>query len=162
SPCLTDLLSPDSRREHTCPQRELDLLPLSNTEMHNLCVRRIGSTASGAKLAAQIVDSSLGNPYLATQPAALARVKLARGETDLSALSIEELVQHASATLSAAALQVLRVLSVAGQPLLPRVALQASGVLRNQRAHLHELQTLRLVRTRYASGVALLEVYHDG
>ncbi|HTU62038.1 MAG TPA: hypothetical protein VMF89_26455, partial [Polyangiales bacterium] len=73
----------------------------------------------------------------------------------------EDLVLNTSMMLSDSALQLLRVLSVAARPLPPRIALQASGVAREQRARVHELQTLRLVRTRHISGERLLDTYHD-
>jgi eukaryotic-like serine/threonine-protein kinase len=162
STCLSTLLSPEARNAQLTEQHELELRPLKDSDVHALCWKRLGGHASSlAPVVAQIVRDAKGNPFLATQLAALARAKLARGDADLSAFSVELLVQHTSSLLSEPALQLLRVLSVAGRPLLPRIALKASGLVSEQRARIHELQTLRLVRARYVNDVALLEVYHD-
>lgn len=161
SVCLSALLSAEAKRAQSVQQHEIDLRPLKDSDIHALCASRIGASHSVAPLVAQIVRDAQGNPYLATQLTALARAKLARGDKDLRSLSVDDLVLHTSAMLSDAALQLLRVLSVAGRPLAPRVALAASNIVSDQRARLHELQTLRLVRTRDVSGAKLLEVYHD-
>jgi tetratricopeptide (TPR) repeat protein len=71
------------------------------------------------------------------------------------------LVVRASGLLAEQARALLRVLAVAGRPLVPQLALSAAGVVREGRAHIHALQGLRLVRTRIVAGVRLLEVYHD-
>lgn len=126
-----------------------------------ICLAR-GSWRPGVIAAiANIVRGAQGNPFLATQLTALASAKLSRGDSDPSLLSVEDLVLNTSSPLSEQALQLLKVLSVAGRLLLPRIALQASGITGDQRARAHDLQTLRLVRTRHVSGNKLLDTYHD-
>ncbi|HTU60382.1 MAG TPA: AAA family ATPase, partial [Polyangiales bacterium] len=162
SSCLSTLLSDTAKSAQLTQQHELDLRPLKDTDVYALCAKRLGPSSSlPPAVIARIVRGAQGNPYLATQLTALARAKLARGEEDLTALSVNELVLHTSALLPLPAQQLLYVLAVAGRPLAPRIALRAAQVDSEQRAHIHELQTLRLVRTRYVAGAGLLEVYHD-
>jgi hypothetical protein len=162
STCLSTLLSATAKSAQLTPQSELDLRPLKDSDVYALCSKRLGAhSALPPAVIARIVRGAQGNPFLATQLSALARAKLARGEEDLTALSVHELVLHTSALLPVPAQQLLRVLAVAGRPLAPRAALLAAEVESDQRAHIHELQTLRLVRTRNVAGASLLEVYHD-
>ncbi|HKP61631.1 MAG TPA: protein kinase [Polyangiales bacterium] len=160
---LSALLSPAARDAQQVEQFELDLKPLRDSDVHALCSKRIGdSTSPAPHVIARIVRDSCGNPFLASQLAALARAKLDRGETDLAALSIKELVLHTSALLPPPAQELLRVLAVAGRPLAPRIVLEAADIGGASRAYIHELQSLRLVRTRYVARTTLLEIYHDG
>jgi hypothetical protein len=161
--CLSALVSAAARSAQLACQVELDLQPLRESDVHSLCSQRIsGHTALAPPVIARIVRDARGNPYLATQLAALARAKLERGETDLTALSVNELVLHTSALLHEPAQRILRVLAVAGRPLALRIVLGAAEVERAGRGYIHELQSLRLVRTRYVADTPLLEVYHDG
>jgi len=162
SSCLSMLLSDAAKHAQLTRQYELELRPLKDTDVYALCSKRLGQSSSlPPAVIARIVRGAQGNPFLATQLTALARAKLARGEEDLTALSVKELVLHTSALLPPPAQQLLQVLAVAGRPLAPRTALRVAEVDSEQRAHIHELQTLRLVRTRYVAGASLLEVYHD-
>jgi serine/threonine protein kinase len=162
STSLSALLSAAAKSAQLVRQYELDLRPLKDSDVYALCSKRLDTTSSlPPAVIARIVRGAQGNPFLATQLSALARAKLARGEEDLTALSVNELVLHTSALLPLPAQQLLQVLAVAGRPLAPRVALQVAEVSSEQRAHIHELQALRLVRTRYVAGASLLEVYHD-
>jgi hypothetical protein len=161
SACLATLVSPAAKETQHVVQHEIVLQPMKDSDMHALCSKRFAASQSLAPIIAKIVRDAQGNPFLATQLSALATAKLARGDNDLRSLSVEDLVLHTSALLSESALRLLHVLSVAGRPLAPRFALQAADVTRDPRACLHELQTLRLVRTRYVSGQKLLEIYHD-
>ena len=138
------------------------MLPLHDADIERLCQQRLGSDhGASASLTERIVAEAHGNPFLALQLTALARAKLDRGEVELDALSVEELVLRTSALLSDQAKAILCVLAVAGRPLLPQLALGAAGVQRDGRSHIHSLQGLRLVRTRLIDGVRLLEVSHD-
>jgi len=157
SSCLRQLV-PAARASAPELRFELDVNPLRDAEIERLCQQRLGSAAP---LIDRIVAEAHGNPFLALQLTALARAKLDRGELDLDALSVGELVMRTSAMLSDPAKALLCVLAVAGRPLVPQLALGAAGVHRDGRAHIHALQSLRLVRTRLVDGVRLLEVYHD-
>jgi hypothetical protein len=160
---LTALVSPAAKSAQLARHFELDLQPLKDSDVDALCSKRIGdSTALAPAVVAGIVRDAKGNPFLATQLAALAQAKLERGETNLSALSIQELVQHTSALLPPPAQQMLRVLAVAGRPVAPRIVVEAAGMAGARLGYIHELQSLRLVRTRYVARAALLEIYHDG
>jgi hypothetical protein len=161
SACLSALVSPAAKSKQLATQHGIELRPMQDSDVHALCSRRFGAAQPLPPIIAKIVRDAQGNPFLATQLTALAAAKLSRGDSDLRSLSVEDLVLHTSSLLSESALNLLRVLSVAGRPLAPRIALQASNVTRNQRARVDELQTLRLVRTRYVSGKKLLDIYHD-
>jgi eukaryotic-like serine/threonine-protein kinase len=165
SSCLRVLLARDGvlppvlAAEHT-----IDLSPMADADVETLCNQRLGAAGSGSTrpaLVERIVSESQGNPFLASQLTALAQAKLARSDTDLNALSIEQLVTQASALLPDEARAILNVLAIAGRPILPQLALRAASVKREGRAHLHALQGLRLMRTRNIAGERWLEVYHD-
>jgi serine/threonine protein kinase len=141
---------------------ELDLAPMRDTDVEALCNRRLGASAAPPPaLVSRIVSESQGNPFLASQLAALAYVKLQRGEMDLEDVTVEELVVRTSALLPEQACDLLNVLAIAGRPLVPQIALAAAEVERDGRSHIHALQGLRLVRMRDVDSVRLLEVYHD-
>jgi hypothetical protein len=137
-------------------------VPLRDTDVQALCQDRLGA-ANGQQdtVVARIVREAQGNPFLALQLTALAQAKLERGDADLEALSVEELVLRTSALLPEAARSLLNVLAIAGRPLVPQLALSAASIERDGRSHIHALQGLRLVRTRHIAGMRLLEVYHD-
>jgi eukaryotic-like serine/threonine-protein kinase len=156
SSCLQQLVTTE-----LSPRFQLSLSPLGSVDIQRLCEQRLGTSESSAGLTSRIVAEARGNPFLALQLTALAQAKLERGEIDLAALSVEELVLRTTTLLSEPARALLRVLAIAGRPLVPQLALGAAGVLREGRSHIHALQGLRLVRTRIVDGVRLLEVYHD-
>jgi eukaryotic-like serine/threonine-protein kinase len=143
-------------------QQTIDLEPLRADDVRTLCLHRLTrqSLAPGPMIE-RIVQESRGNPFLAQQLTALAQAKLARGDTSLDGLTMEALVQGASAYLDEPARALLNVLAVAGRPLNPQLALTAAGVFSAGRAHIHTLRSLRLVRTRDVAGERSLEVYHD-
>lgn len=161
STCLQQLVpvQPDTATQFK--RFELDLKPLRDADIERLCMQRLGSTVASAALTKRIVAEAHGDPFLASQLTALAQAMSDRGQVELSALSVEELVVRASALLPDQARALLRVLAIAGRPLVPQLALSASGVVREGRSHIHALQGMRLVRTRIVAGVRLLEVYHD-
>jgi hypothetical protein len=161
SACLRTVMdSPLS--EPTAEAFELDLAPMRDTDVEALCNRRLGSSMTPPPaLVSRIVSESQGNPFLASQLAALAYAKLQRGEMDLDDVSVEELVIRTSALLAEPARELLYVLAIAGRPLVPQIALAAAEVERDGRSHIHALQGLRLVRMRDVDNVRLLEVYHD-
>jgi serine/threonine protein kinase len=162
SPCLGALMAGAADGPSTVASVELNLSPLPDSEVQALCQQRLGVTdASHDTVITRIVREARGNPFLALQLTALARAKLDRGEVDLDALSVEELVLRTSALLPEAARTLLSVLAIAGRPLVPQLALSAAAIDRDGRSHIHALQGLRLVRTRHAAGMRLLEVYHD-
>jgi hypothetical protein len=163
SSCLRQLLQRDATAatggalEHT-----LHIAPLDIADVQALCEQRLGAYAGGhADLVQRIAHEAQGSPFLVSQLTALAQTKLARGDTDLQTLSIDELVLQTSTLLSAEQKQVLAVLAVAGRPMLPKIVLRAAGVRRDGRAVVHALRGLNLVRTRDMGGERLLEVYHD-
>jgi hypothetical protein len=109
----------------------------------------------------RIVCESQGSPFLTLQLAALAETKLARGDRDVDAISLDDLVVQIGAMLPIEAKNLLAVLAVAGRPMLPKLAMRAAGIQRDGRALVHALRGLNLVRTRDVGGERLLEVYHD-
>jgi len=165
STCLARLLQVDA--DVTGPAKSaaehvLDIAPLSSSDIQTLCERRLATAGpAAAALVARIVREAHGSPFLASQLTAIAETKLARGDTDLESLSIDVLVAQTSALLPDDAKRLLGVLAVAGRPMAPKLALQAAGVRRNGRAHVHALRGLNLVRTREVAGERMLEVYHD-
>jgi serine/threonine protein kinase len=162
SSCLSALMTEAADAPRPVPSVELDLIPLRDTDVQALCHERLGSNdGKQATVVARIVREARGNPFLALQLTALARAKLDRGDVDLDALSVEELVLRTSALLPEAARNLLNVLAIAGRPLVPQLAIGAAAIDRDGRSHIHALQGLRLVRTRHVAGVRLLEVYHD-
>jgi hypothetical protein len=160
SECLRLLLP--SVAEGGAATEVVQVAPLAPADVYALCRQRLGVRAQGQDaLVERIVRESQGSPFLAAQLAALAEAKLARGDSDVSALSIGDLVVQTNALLPADAQHLLAVLAVAGRPILPKLALRAAGVRRGGRELLHALRRLQLVRTRDVAGERLVEVYHD-
>lgn len=140
----------------------IELEPLSAEHVRELCTHRLAqSTAAPAPMIERIVREADGNPFLAQQLAAIAEAKLARSDTSVDDLSMESLVQRASALMGESAHSLLKVLAIAGRPLTLQLALSAAGVQSAGRSHVHTLRGLRLVRSRDVVGARLLEVYHD-
>lgn len=160
STCLSALLAPPTAADSQVAQVEIDLSPLQDADVEALCRERLGVDSPPA-VVTRIVREAQGNAFLALQLAALAQARCARGEHDLDALSIAELVVRTSALLSTEARAILNVLAIAGRPMPPQLALSAAEVRRDGRAHIHALQGLRLVRSRMVGGRRLLEIYHD-
>ena len=159
SPCLKLLLAPKAATPNPFV---IDVTPLSDRSVRELCSERLSLRSSAPpRLVERIVEEARGNPFLAQQLVSLALAKQARGETDLESLSVEELVLRTVTLLSPDALALLQVLAIAGRPLSPELALTAAAVVRDGRSHIHDLQTLRLVRTRIVAGQRWIEVYHD-
>ncbi|MEY4579100.1 MAG: hypothetical protein RL701_3803, partial [Pseudomonadota bacterium] len=133
SPCLVPLMAAEadqSAQAFPVPRFELNLAPLGNSDVQELCQQRLGKHAKHSQRAGvspeppraviqRIVEQARGNPFLALQLTALAQVKLEQGPVDLDALSVEELVLRTSALLTPAARGLLNVLAVAGRPLQP-------------------------------------------
>jgi serine/threonine protein kinase/tetratricopeptide (TPR) repeat protein len=161
SSCLSTLMAATADAPGVVPSRELNLSPLRDTDVETLCLQRLGSKTGQSEVVARIVRESQGDPFLALQLTALAQAKSDHGDVDLDALSVEELVVRTSALLPTAARSLLRVLAIAGRPIVPQLALAAAEIERDGRSHIHALQGLRLVRTRHVGGMRLLEVYHD-
>ena len=160
SPCLSALLSAPSAQN--AARYEIGLTPLSDADVQALCEQRVGSgRALSPAFVARIVREAQGNAFLATQLAALAHAKLARGEAQLEALSVQELVLQTTALLSEPERELLSVLAIAGRPVTSQLALNAANAAREGRAHIHALQGLRLLRTRTIGDARMLEVYHD-
>jgi eukaryotic-like serine/threonine-protein kinase len=143
-------------------QLSIDLVPLRATDVRTLCLHRLSrQSIAPEQMIERIVSESHGNPFLAQQLTAIAEAKLARRDMSLDGLSMEALVQRASAFLGEPSRALLNVLAIAGRPLNPQLALSVAGVFGAGRAHIHTLRGLRLVRTRDVNGERLLEVYHD-
>lgn len=159
SPCLKLLLAPEPAAAEPFV---INLTPLSDRSVRELCSERLSVQSSAPpRLVERIVQEARGNPFLAQQLVSLALAKQAGGETDLENLSVEELVLRTVGLVSPEARALLHVLAIAGRPIRPGLALTAAQVERDGRSHIHALQTLRLVRTRLASGQRWIEVYHD-
>jgi serine/threonine protein kinase len=162
SPCLRELLERAVRSRSQAVERIIDLAALEQDDVRELCERRLGAVAlERPDLIGRIAGESQGNPFLVSQLATLVQAKLAHGESDLDALSIEQLVDQTTELLSPDATRTLKMLAVAGRPLSPKVALQAAAVRTEGRALLHALRGLRLIRVREMGTSQLLEVYHD-
>jgi eukaryotic-like serine/threonine-protein kinase len=142
--------------------RTVQLATLEPADIRALCESQLGSaTAGGRHLVERIVSEAQGSPFLAAQLAAVAGAKLSRGDADVGAVSIRDLITQTQALLPDEAPALLRVLALAGRPIAPKLALRAAGVRRGGRELVHALRRLQLVRTRDAAGERLLEVYHD-
>jgi eukaryotic-like serine/threonine-protein kinase len=143
-------------------QHTLQVEPLAGADIRALCQQRLGAHAADhPALLQRIVCESQGSPFLTLQLAALAETKLARGDRDVDAISLDDLVAQVGAMLPIEAKHLLAVLAVAGRPMLPKLAMRAAGIQRDGRALVHALRGLNLVRTRDVGGERLLEVYHD-
>jgi hypothetical protein len=163
SPCLRQLLAnrPSEDESHAF-ESVIAVDSLADTDLRAICVRRLGAQAEDhASLIDHIVREAHGSPFLASQLAALAAARIARGDTQLEALSIDSLVTQMGELLPEGASDLLAVLAVAARPLTPRLALAAAGVLGEGKALVHTLRSLNLVRTRDVAGGHLLEMYHD-
>jgi tetratricopeptide (TPR) repeat protein/predicted Ser/Thr protein kinase len=163
STCLRQLLQRDAAHSATrAIEHTLQIAPLELADVQALCLQRLGAHAGAhPELVERIAREAHGSPFLVTQLTALAQTKLASGDSDPQALSIDELVLQTSTLLSPDAKQVLAVLAVGGRPMMPKIVLRAAGVRRDGRAVVHALRGLNLVRTRDVGGERLLEVYHD-
>jgi hypothetical protein len=140
----------------------IDLQPLAASDVRALCWYRLAPELSApTAMIERIVREARGNPFWAQQLCAIAHAKLTSGDTSLDGLSMEALVERASAFIGDSARALLNVLAIAGRPLHPQLALSTAGVFSAGRAHIHTLRGLRLVRTRDVGGERLLEVYHD-
>jgi eukaryotic-like serine/threonine-protein kinase len=76
-------------------------------------------------------------------------------------LSLEQVILDRAASLPDGSQRLLRVLSVAAEPLEQHVAYDAAGLAPSERAVVVSLRNARLVRTRNASSGDLIETYHD-
>jgi hypothetical protein len=163
STCLAQLFrADDAAPAKRASEQLIDIAPLGSADIQKLCEHRLGGRdPAAAEIVARIVREAHGSPFLAAQLTVMAEAKIARGDSDLTNLSIDVLVAQTSAMLPNEAKSLLAVLAVAGRPMPPKIALQASGVRRNGRAAVHALRGLNLVRTREIAGDRLLEVYHD-
>jgi serine/threonine protein kinase len=163
SACLQLLLArADETTTAHAVEHTLLIEPLAGVDIHALCQQRLGAHAAAhPALLQRIVRESQGSPFLALQLAALAETKLARGDRDVDAISLDDAVAQIGALLPIEAKHLLAVLAVAGRPMLPKLAMRAAGVKHDSRALVHALRGLNLVRTREAGGERLLEVYHD-
>jgi serine/threonine protein kinase/tetratricopeptide (TPR) repeat protein len=153
-------------RQSANPSIELQipLQLLGEEHVRALCTQRFERAHWPAPARARVIDRIVleaeGSPFLASQLAALAIAQPNTGDEQLARLTLEELVRSRSQSLSDGARSVLNVLSMAGRPIPLALAMRASGVLREARACVHELQSLHLIRTRDSAGERLLEVYH--
>jgi hypothetical protein len=163
SPCLRQLLAnrPSEDESHAF-ESVISIESLADVDLREIFVRRLGAQAPEFKsLIDQLVREAQGSPFLASQLAALAAARIARGDTQLDRLSIDALVAQTAELLPEGASELLTVLAVAGRPLAPKVAFAAAGVMHEGNALVHTLRSLNLVRTRDVAGGYLLEVYHD-
>lgn len=163
SPCLRQLLAnrPAEDDSHAF-ESVIALDPLADPDLRAICVRHLAEHAERhASLIEHIVREAHGSPFLASQLAALAAARIARGQTQVEKLSIDALVTQMAELLPDGAGDLLAVLAVAGRPLTPRLALAAAGVLGEGNAIVHTLRSLHLLRTRDIAGGHLFDVYHD-
>lgn len=160
SPCLGYLAEHEA--SPSAIEYVIDLAPLEPDDVQALCQQRLGGLPFvHAPLIGRIVEEARGNPFFASQLITLAQARLAQGEADVGALSVESVVSQASALLPVGARRLLTVLAVAGRPMTPRDVFNAAGIRSDERSLLHALGSLRLTRMREAAGHKLLEVYHD-
>ena len=160
STCLARLL--EDAQSTRASEHTIAVNALGDADIRALCEARLGSSAKPhGEILERIVAEAAGSPFLASQLAALAQAKLARGDSDSSELSIRALVEQTGALLPEEAKTLLAVLAVAGRPMERKLALRAAGIERNGRALTHLLRSLNLVRTRHVAGERMLEVYHD-
>ncbi|HKP64726.1 MAG TPA: protein kinase [Polyangiales bacterium] len=161
SPALREVLEQGQRPRLVAP-RIIELRPLDDRHVHALCDRRLGAVArERPDLVEKIAIESQGNPFLASQLAALVQAKVARGESAIGDLTIEQLVEQVTQLLAPEAVRILNVLAVAGRPMSAQLALKAANVEHGGRAHLHALRGLRLIRARSMGKAQLIEPYHD-
>ncbi|HKP61629.1 MAG TPA: protein kinase [Polyangiales bacterium] len=161
SPALREVLE-QATRPRSIAARIVELAPLDPADVQALCNRRLGAVArERPDLVEKIALESQGNPFLASQLAALVQAKVARGDSTFGELSIEQLIVQATQLLPPEAVTILDVLAVAGRPLSAQLALKAAGVEHGGRAHLHALRSLRLIRARNVGTAQLIEPYHD-
>jgi hypothetical protein len=162
SPALRALLAPSDPGAARVTERQIDIGALRRADMRALCLERLGERARGRdELIERIVDEADGSPFWASQLASFALAKIERGAEEVLGLSLDHLVTQMRDMLPPEATNALAVLSVAGRPVPPKLALRVAGVRHGGRAVLHELRNLNLVRTRDADGERLIEIYHD-
>ncbi|HEY6561987.1 MAG TPA: protein kinase [Polyangiaceae bacterium] len=157
--CLRHLLQtkPAAARLQT-----VQLTALAPDAVRALCHEALGDTGhEQPQVVEQLVREAQGSPFVALQLAALASAELTRGRTPLRAVSLEHVVERTNASLTNEARRLIQVLSVAGRPMPPTLALRAARVERAGSDVIHELGNLKLVRTRNVADERRLDVYHD-
>lgn len=159
SPCLRHLLQ---TRHAAAELHTVQLAALPPDAVRAMCHEALGSPGhEQSEIVEHLVREAQGSPFVALQLAALASAELARGGTKLRAVSLDDVLERTNASLTAEARRLVQVLSVAGRPMPPPLALRAAGVERAGRSVIHELGGLKLVRIRNVAGERRLDVYHD-
>ncbi|HEU4732025.1 MAG TPA: protein kinase, partial [Kofleriaceae bacterium] len=128
--------------------RELEILPLSETEAAALVTQLAGDTAR----AAEVVAAGGGNPLVLTE--------LARAPELTAGMRIDDLVRERALKLSPDAQAMLAVSSIAARPLPVEIAAHAAGVIGGH-DEATQLSVERLATLRQVGDAMILHPAHD-
>ncbi len=152
-PFLTQLL----KHVNGASARELKLQPLPATEARALVRSLLPSAQAGPHSSiGVIVQEAGGNPLFLEE---LTRYALSSGRSTTAGLSLGEMIIARLAQQPPAARQLLETLSIAGRPLRPEVAAQASGITIDEAPLIASLRAGRFLRS--GGTTQQLELYHD-
>ncbi|HEX8070722.1 MAG TPA: AAA family ATPase [Pyrinomonadaceae bacterium] len=137
--------------------RELRLEPLDDEEARALVRSLLPAESRRLDAAVEvIVREAAGNPLFLEE---LARYALTSGRTEHAGLSLSQMIDARLQQQPAGARQLLELLSVAGRPLRPDVAAQATGLDEDEAPLIAALRAARFLRS--GGTTQQLELYHD-
>jgi eukaryotic-like serine/threonine-protein kinase len=142
-----------ARSNRTCAVDSLQLGPLSAAQAEQLAARILPESAHDA--AAEIARESHGSPFFVAE---LARFAAESHASELSQLSLGEVLRARSEQLPERAQRLLEVVALVGCPLPVDVALAASGAGHSE---IDGLREARWVRVSASVAVRSVECFHD-
>ncbi len=152
-PFLRSLL--EKSGSETC--RELCLMALSETEARNLVRQLLGAAETISEpLLASIVREARGNPFLLEQ---LARYASSTDQTSTTGITLSVMLESRLRHLPRGSREFVDALAVAGKPINPEVAYQASGLAGDERPLISSLRAAQFLRS--GGSDRTVELYHD-
>lgn len=159
SPALRALLTLHRTDLITVDTREIPLQELGSSDVAALVTALTGSTELEANLTDLVYRESGGNPFFVSE---LARLALSRkGVMTAGEVTLESAIATRIAAVAEPAARLLKVLTLAGRPISPRVALQAADLAPSDYGILTSLRVAQLVRARETDRAEEIELYHD-
>lgn len=146
--------------------RELDVGPLSPADAERLAFELLGAAERSRQVARSIAAESGGSPFLIEELASsMAGAKLdgaPAASVDLSAVTLEQMVNERSRQLPEAARRLLEVIAVEGRPVPLSIVASAAGIAAERTDELvGVLRSQRFVRGGLREGREFVEMSHD-
>jgi serine/threonine protein kinase len=164
SPFLRQLLGERSLNEGAAQVRDLGVDALSESEAHHLASVLLRDLTPGNSLfASAIAAEAEGVPFFIAELVQYVHAHAERGALPVTmrSISLEQVVLERVAGMPPEAQRLLKVLSVAAEPLEQGVAIDAAGLPNGDRAATLALRAARLIRTRGTRQADKAETYHD-